>query len=253
MTQRRKWTAIPGLMLLAIGAVVLSAYSGASSSQGRGPDQPVAFKHPVHAGPVAAGGLGMNCLYCHNAANKSADVGMPAVSTCMGCHNAVGGSTDFNKKEIGKLREYASKGLPVPWERIHKVPEYVHFPHVRHVNAGVTCQTCHGQVQKMEVVYQAASLNMGWCVNCHVNGYDPKEGQKAAGYDDVPPANYAGGAPYGTPGTRAGISTTGAAMTPSGTGAPRDSGAAATSVATQTATPSAERRRARYDCASCHY
>jgi hypothetical protein len=98
----------------------------------------------------------------------------------------------------------------------------------------------------MEVVYQAASLNMGWCVNCHVNGYDPKEGQKAAGYDSVPPANYAGGAPYGAPGTRAGISTAAAGTTPPGLAAPQ-------TATTQTATPSAERRRARYDCASCHY
>jgi len=246
MTQRRKWTAIPGLMLLAIGAVVLSAYSGASSSQGRGPLQPVQFKHPLHAGPVASGGLGMNCLYCHNTANKSMDVGMPAVSTCMGCHNAVSGSTDFNKAEITKLRAFAAKGQPVPWERIHKVPEYVHFPHVRHVNAGVTCQTCHGPVQQMDRVYQYSSLNMGWCVNCHVNGYDPKEGQKAAGYDSVPPAGYAGGAPYGTPGTRAGIATT-----PPGMALPQATQAVATSGTTPT--PSAERRRARYDCSSCHY
>jgi hypothetical protein len=248
MTQRSKWTAIPGLLALAIGAVVLSAYSGASSSQGFGPEQPVGFPHPRHAGAVKDGGLGMNCLYCHNTGNKSFDVGMPAVSTCMGCHTSVRGSTDRAKTEIGKLVKYATDRRPVPWVRIHKVPEYVHFPHVRHVNAGVTCQTCHGQVQKMDRVYQYSSLNMGWCVNCHVNGYDPKEGQKAAGYDNVPPANYAGGAPYGTPGTVAGIATTGAGMTPPGMGLPHD-----TTRSASTATPSAERRRARYDCASCHY
>ena len=240
MTQRRKWTAIPGLLLLAIGAVMLSAYSGASSSQGSAPDQPIAFPHPRHAGPVEKGGLGLNCLYCHNNANRSADVGMPAVGTCMGCHVSVSGTTAQAKVEIGKLRGYAARSQPVPWNRIHKVPEYVHFPHVRHVNAGVTCQTCHGQVQGMTKVYQAASLNMGWCVNCHVNGYDPKEGQKAAGYDTVPPANYAGGVPYGTPGSVAGIMR----ATP---GTPGAQGA------TPPASWSTERRRARYDCSSCHY
>jgi hypothetical protein len=254
MTQRRKWTAIPGLVALAVGAVVLSAYSGASSSQGRGPVQPINFPHPKHAGAVKDGGLAMNCLYCHNTGNKSIDVGMPAVSTCMGCHAAVAAG----KPEIQKLAKYYNDKKPVPWERIHKVPDYVHFPHVRHVNAGVTCQTCHGQVQKMDRVYQYASLNMGWCVNCHVNGYDPKEGQKAAGYDNVPPANYAGGTPYGTPGTLAGIASTAAmtspgvtppGVTPPGMGLPRD-----TAVASgPNATPSVERRRARYDCASCHY
>ena len=244
MTKRRKWTAIPGLLALAVGAVMLSAYSGASSSQHSSPVQPIAFPHPVHVQK-----LGMNCLYCHNTANKSLDVGMPAVNTCMGCHTTVAAG----KPEIQKLAKYAADRRPVPWVRIHKVPDYVHFPHVRHVNAGVTCQTCHGQVQKMNQVQQVSSLNMGWCVNCHVNGYDPKEGQKAAGYDSVPPANYAGGAPYGTPGTIAGIArnaaATGAGMTPPGMALPRDTAARGTA----TATPSAERRRARYDCASCHY
>ena len=80
MTERRKWTAIPGLLALAIGAVMLSAYSGASSSQHRSPVQPIAFPHPVHVQK-----LGMNCLYCHNAANKSMDPGLPAVGTCIGC------------------------------------------------------------------------------------------------------------------------------------------------------------------------
>jgi hypothetical protein len=255
MTQRRKWTAIPGLLLLVIGAVVLSAYSGASSSQGNQPTQPINFPHPRHAGAVADSGLGMNCLYCHNSANKSQDVGMPAVSTCMGCHTVAG----VQKPEIQKLKKYADAKKPIPWVRIHKVPEYVHFPHVRHVNAGVTCQTCHGQVQKMAQVYQYASLNMGWCVNCHVNGYDPKEGQRAAGYDNVTPAGYSGGAPYGAAGTRAGISlsspgmgvvadsqTTAASATPAAI-------ATADCSAMTTVTPSADRRRARYDCAACHY
>ncbi|MFN2567153.1 MAG: cytochrome c3 family protein, partial [Gemmatimonadaceae bacterium] len=85
MTTRRMWTAIPGLAVLAVGAFALSAYSGASSPQGRGPAQPIAFPHPVHVQK-----LGMNCLYCHYSANKSPDPGLPAVSTCMGCHTIIG-------------------------------------------------------------------------------------------------------------------------------------------------------------------
>src|SRR3954465_7713706 len=85
MTERRKWTAIPGLFVLAIGAVMLSAYSGASSSQHNSPVQPIAFPHPVHVQK-----LGMNCIYCPFSANKSPAPGLPAVSTCMGCHNLVG-------------------------------------------------------------------------------------------------------------------------------------------------------------------
>ncbi len=184
MTKRRKWSVIPGFLALAAAATVLSAYSGASSSQGREPEQPVAFPHPKHVLPTAQGGLQMNCLYCHYAANKSPDPGMPAVSTCMGCHLLVQGKADSSKQQIAKLASYWNKKLPVPWVRIHKVPDYVQFPHMRHVNAGVTCQSCHGQVQNMNRVYQASSLNMGWCINCHVNGYNAAEGHRLAGAPD---------------------------------------------------------------------
>ena len=215
MIERRKWTAIPGLLALAAGAVILSAYSGASSSQNSSPVQPIAFPHPVHVQE-----LGLNCLYCHNAANKSPDAGLPAVETCMGCHlvvgpnrPAIGDRPARTSTEIQKLHQYAdvagrgANAKPIPWVRIHKVPEYVRFPHMRHVNAGVTCQSCHGQVQKMDRVFQSASLNMGWCVSCHVNGYSPQEGLEAAGY-----------------------------ATPA-----------------QTAPTAAQRKVARYDCANCHY
>ncbi|MEO7082759.1 MAG: cytochrome c3 family protein [Gemmatimonadaceae bacterium] len=230
MTKRRKWTAIPGLLALAAGAVMLSAYSGASTSQKSSPVQPIAFPHPVHVQK-----LGMNCLYCHNAANKSMDPGLPAVSTCIGCHNLIGPdrpASDLGparkSAELAKLYKFADvagvgagmgpNAKPIPWVRIHKVPEYVHFPHTRHVNAGVTCQTCHGQIQKMDRVYQFASLNMGWCVSCHVNGYSAKEGLEAAGYETVP------------------------GSTPAAQGA-----------ATPAAVPAADRKKARYDCANCHY
>jgi nitrate reductase cytochrome c-type subunit len=198
MTKRRKWTAIPGFLALAAAATVLSAYSGASSSQGREPEQPINFPHPVHVQK-----LGMNCLYCHFSANKSPDPGLPAVSTCVGCHNVVGPdrpASDLGPKrksaELEKLYKYANvsgvmagmgaNARPIPWVRIHKVPDYVQFPHMRHVSAGVTCQSCHGQVQKMTRVYQYASLNMGWCINCHVNGYNAAEGARAAGATPTP-------------------------------------------------------------------
>ena len=160
MTERRnRWAAIPALAALVAAAILLSAYSAASSKQGAQPDQPVPFPHPRHVKD-----MGMNCLYCHYAANKSPDPGMPAMSTCMGCHTIVGAQLPG----VQKLLQYAQKQQPVPWVRIHKLPEYVRFPHMRHVNAGVTCQECHGPVQEMMRVHQAESLNMGWCVDCHI-------------------------------------------------------------------------------------
>jgi hypothetical protein len=229
MTTRRMWTAIPGLAALVAAAVALSAYSGASSSQGRGPAQPIAFPHPVHVQK-----LGMNCLYCHYSANKSPDPGLPAVSTCMGCHTIIGPqrpASDIGRArtstEIQKLQGYADlagggrNARPIPWERIHKVPDYVNFPHMRHVNAGVSCQACHGDIQNMERVYQYASLNMGWCVRCHVNGYDPQEGSRLAGASDASAVR-----PLSQQGAIAAVQGTGRANA---------------------------RRYARYDCANCHY
>ena len=213
MTSRRKWTLVPAFFAIATAATLLSAYSGASSSQGFSPVQPIKFPHPVHVQT-----LGMNCLYCHYSANKSPDPGLPAVGTCMGCHTVVGpnrpamdGKPARVSEEIKKLQTYAppmqyDKWKAIPWERIHKLPEYVHFPHMRHVTAGVTCQTCHGPVQDMAQVAQYASLNMGWCINCHVTGYKLSDGLLAAG---------------DTVGARA--------------------------VAAQ------EPKKARYDCAVCHY
>lgn len=188
MSRKRSWVLVPAFFAIAIAALGLSAYSGASSSQGFTPLQPVDFPHPRHVQT-----LGLNCLYCHYAANKSPDPGLPAVGTCMGCHLIIGPQRPKidtmparRSAGIDSLYRYAPPGQParwqpIPWVRIHKLPEYVHFPHMRHVNAGVTCQTCHGQIQNMVRVYQFASLNMGWCVNCHVTGYKLSDGLTAAG------------------------------------------------------------------------
>ena len=243
MTKRRKWTAIPGLIALATAAILLSAYSGASSSQGSQPQQPINFPHTVHVQR-----LGMNCLYCHYTANKSPDPGLPAVGTCMGCHLIIGPNrpaiagvrnAPVKSTEIEKLVNYykGGSGQPIPWVRIHKVPEYVHFPHMRHVNAGVTCQTCHGKIQEMPQVYQYSSLNMGWCVNCHVNGYSPQEGEAAAGYARL---DSGGVTPAGTPATEQPLANT---QQPSST----------VGMGRQPAKNAAGRSVARYDCANCHY
>lgn len=186
MTAKKKWTIIPGFLALAAAATLLSAYSGASSSLGAKVEQPVKFVHAPHVEKA-----GMNCLYCHSDANRSPDPGNASVATCMGCHTLV----KTQSPEIQKLAEYAKKNEPIPWNRVHKVPDYVQFPHFRHVNAGVTCQTCHGEIQKQGAqgpdtnyvpVQQVNSLNMGWCINCHVQGYKPAEGARLAGQQVTP-------------------------------------------------------------------
>ena len=134
--------------------------------------QPIDFPHDKHAGPASQ----VPCMYCHYTADRSDDAGIPAVQVCVGCHMP-GGVAMVRKDSTGvqQLAEYWSEQRPIPWVRIHKVPDYVQFPHMRHVNAGVTCQACHGPIQEMGApVYQAESLNMGWCIKCHLGETDPQ-------------------------------------------------------------------------------
>jgi cytochrome c7-like protein len=221
----------------------------------------------------------MNCLYCHYTANKSPDPGLPAVSTCMGCHTIIGPQRPASdvgpartSAELQKLQRYADftgggrNAKPIPWERIHKVPDYVNFPHMRHVNAGVTCQACHGDVQNMSRVYQYSSLNMGWCVRCHVNGYDAQAGLRLATAADpgaVKPVSQQGesAAPQQTVGGQKGATpaaTVAAARQAPAARTPAAPGAAApitgeVTVPPQGAGQATTRRYARYDCAICHY
>lgn len=124
----------------------------------RGPKQPIAFSHQIHAGK-----LQMDCRYCHYGAAKSAFANIPAVSTCMGCHKIA----VADRPEVQKLTGFWDRGEPIPWVKVHYLPDHVKFNHKRHVKAGIACQDCHGPVQEMPVVYQYNSLKMGWCVSCH--------------------------------------------------------------------------------------
>lgn len=132
--------------------------------------QPIAFPHNQHAG-LEPGQNGMDCQYCHFSAERSVDAGIPPVELCMGCHTVVNGQV--RAAEITKLREYYSTGQSIPWVRIYKISDHAHFPHMRHVNAGLQCQQCHGEVQTMDVLNSRDPAwggdNMGWCIDCHRN------------------------------------------------------------------------------------
>ena len=123
-----------------------------------GPVQPIFYRHDIHAGQYQ-----MDCRYCHYAAEVSSSPGLPSLDTCMGCHLLVGGTNP----EVAKLREAFANGEPVEWVEVHELPSFVRFPHMRHVNADIECQECHGQVERMPQVYQVSSLTMGWCLSCH--------------------------------------------------------------------------------------
>ena len=115
MKTKRKWLAIPGFLTLAAAAAMLSAYAGASSSEGNSPAQPIAFPHTLHA----AGNLKMNCVYCHFSATKSPDPGLPAVGTCMGCHTVAA----IDRPEVKKLFEPMSTMVKVPEATILEKPK----------------------------------------------------------------------------------------------------------------------------------
>lgn len=155
-------------------------------------DQPIQFSHYIHATQ-----LEMDCQYCHSEARKSLHGGVPPVQMCMNCHKVV--KTDL--PEVQKIHHFycgkekcgpedtGQNGNPIPWNKVHDLPDYVHFAHDRHVQAGVNCTECHGQVQMQgrkepvtvkdengrmveemqvkQVMVRETTLQMGWCLDCH--------------------------------------------------------------------------------------
>jgi hypothetical protein len=125
---------------------------------GYAPLQPVPYSHRLHAGD-----LGIDCRYCHANIERSAHAMIPATQTCMGCHSIV--KTDSAKLEL--VRESWKTGAPIEWTKVHKLPEHAYFNHSAHLAAGVGCATCHGRIDRMEVVRLDKPISMGWCLECH--------------------------------------------------------------------------------------
>ena len=167
MTKRWIGASVVGLTLLALPAFVQAQDGGAVATvtdDEADPAQPIAFPHTIHAGVDQ-----IDCQYCHFSAERSVDAGMPPVATCYGCHQFIAGTDERQQAEIQKVRDYWTNQEPIPWVRIYKVADHVHFPHMRHIAAGVDCATCHGDVQEMTVIEEVNQpLAMGWCVTCHM-------------------------------------------------------------------------------------
>ena len=120
--------------------------------------QPIDFSHSHHVTEI-----GIDCQFCHAYARRGPVAGIPSVQRCAGCHRVV----LSEQPEILKVLEYWENEEPIPWVRVHDLPDYVRFTHKAHVRAGVGCETCHGDVAQMEAAVQVESLSMGWCVSCH--------------------------------------------------------------------------------------
>ena len=131
--------------------------------RGYQPEQPIPYSHKLHAGV-----LKIPCLYCHSGALRSRQAGIPAVEKCMNCHKV----TKTDSPHIRALATLYASREPMKWKRVHALPDHVYFDHRPHVSAGILCQTCHGEVQTMDVLVQSMSLRMGNCLGCHRDPHD---------------------------------------------------------------------------------
>jgi hypothetical protein len=120
--------------------------------------QPVQFSHQHHVG-----GMGIDCRYCHTSVETAAVAGIPPTQTCMNCHSQIWSQSP----ELEAVRESFRSGKSLEWVRVHDLPEFAYFDHSVHVNNGMGCSTCHGRVDHMPLVWQEASLQMEWCLECH--------------------------------------------------------------------------------------
>lgn len=196
-------TLITLILFVVGGFFIVKGAIGLGRSQNYQPEQPIFYSHKVHAGQNQ-----ISCLYCHGGAMEGKHANIPSVNVCMNCHMTINEYTGSAGKlyredgtevngtaEIQKIyaasgwdpatKKYTGKGQEIAWTKIHNLPDHVFFSHAQHVNAGkVQCQTCHGEITKMDEVYQFADLSMGWCINCHrttkVNfgGKNGEEGNK---------------------------------------------------------------------------
>lgn len=163
-----KWSNLlrPALMAASVlgplYAVLLAAYAFSTSATDVGyqPEQPIPFSHAMHAGQ-----LGIDCRYCHNTVERAAKAAIPPTATCMNCHQQIKKDSEL----LQPLWESYETGRPVEWVRVHDLPDFAYFDHSAHVTRGVGCVSCHGRVDRMEVVYQHGRLSMNWCLQCHRN------------------------------------------------------------------------------------
>lgn len=142
------------------GSMLLLSIAGFSffRENDQAPKQPIDFSHKIHAGDYQ-----IPCLYCHANARRSPVAGVPSVQLCMGCHKI----TATDRPDVQKLKGYWDRKEPIPWVKIFGQPDFMAFSHVAHIQAHVTCEDCHGPIQKMDRIHKAVDLTMDRCIGCH--------------------------------------------------------------------------------------
>lgn len=154
---------IVGLIVAGVIAGILLTNQQALAA----PEQPIPFSHSTHRS------AGITCVFCHTSALRSPIAGIPSVQKCMGCHAVIGRSREV----IKKIAAYYDQNQPIPWAVVNRQPDFVYFSHQSHLGAGVSCETCHGDVGHMEVVRPVVIMDMGWCLNCHLKQPSDKVGR----------------------------------------------------------------------------
>ncbi len=155
-------------LALSVKVVIDGLYS-IGVQQGYQPEQPIAFSHALHAGQYE-----IQCQYCHTGVMKAKSANIPSANICMNCHQQIATESEEIQKIYAAIdfdpdsQTYGNNKKPIEWIRIHNLPDLAYFNHAQHVNVGgLECQTCHGPIEEMPVVYQYSTLTMGWCINCH--------------------------------------------------------------------------------------
>jgi hypothetical protein len=154
---RRGWLiwafATIGIIALVAAAIVVSQQAALAA-----PPQPIEFSHRVH------NEAGVQCMFCHPNPLRSDLAGIPSVERCIGCHQVI--ATDRPKVQV--IFGYWDQGQPIPWERVSTMPDHVYFSHQPHLLAGLNCETCHGDVGQMVGAHLTVNMDMGWCLDCHL-------------------------------------------------------------------------------------
>lgn len=167
-----RWTNLLPLKIAvclgALGTAVVMGFTYYATPKaqrvGYQPTQPIPYDHELHVTQ-----LGLDCRYCHSFVEHSGHANIPGANTCWNCHQHV----QKDNPKLEPLRRAMDTsyekydGKPIEWVRVHRAPDYVNFNHAAHVNRGVSCKSCHGDVHKMPVVYHAESHSMSFCLDCH--------------------------------------------------------------------------------------
>ncbi len=156
---------LPVTIFVILSSFALTYFASRAERDGVGykPDQPINYSHKLHAGDMK-----IDCQYCHIGVEKSRHAMVPPLATCMNCHTVA----RKDKPDIMKLTDYYNEAKALEWKRIHKVPDYAYFNHSVHINKGVDCVSCHGEIRQMEKVGQMNSFTMANCLKCHRNTHE---------------------------------------------------------------------------------